>query len=308
MKPREVHFAELRVVQFWSAANDPKRTYDALPLNIGDEAVKITKYVFTAVILLACSVSLAAQEQATIAIIGTGDMGDSLGPQFAKMGYQVIYGSRDPESDKAKTLAEITGNNARVVSQKDAAAASEIVVLAIRWPAMESVAKDLDLDGKVVIDISVAWQQGADGYPENTIQPSAAELIQRWNPKAKVVKTFATAGSTVIDEPASAGGMVTMPVASDYRDAKELAANLVADMGFDPVDFGPLRMAHIIEEMQVMWLIPVVQRQSAGWEIHFRRSNPPCHWGPTEDWAEPVADAGNLARIPQSQETPKPCP
>jgi hypothetical protein len=99
-----------------------------------------------------------------------------------------------------------------------------------------------------------------------------------------------------------------MPVASDYRDAKELAAKLVAEMGFDPVDFGPLRMAHIIEEMQVMWVIPVVQKQPTGWEIYFRRSNPPCHWSPTEAWAVPVADAGDLADIPQTQEIPEPCP
>jgi len=256
---------------------------------------------------MAFSVDSQAREQPTIAIIGTGDMGDSLGPQFAKMGYQVIYGSRNPDSDKAKSLAEMTGNNAKVLTQEQAAAASNVVVLALRWPVMESVAKNLDLDGKVVIDISVAWQQGEDGYPETTIQPSAAELIQKWNPKAKVVKTFATAGSTIIDNPGGAGGIVTMPVASDHRDAKELAARLVADMGFDAVDFGPLRMAHIIEEMQVMWLIPVIQLQPTGWEIHFRRSNPPCHWGPTEDWAKPVTDADDLANIPQAQELPEPC-
>jgi predicted dinucleotide-binding enzyme len=235
-------------------------------------------------------------------------MGDSLGPQFASMGYQVIYGSRNPKSDKAKSLIKMTGNNARVESQADAVAASEVVILAVGWPAMEVVAKNLDLDGKVVIDISVAWQQGEDGYPETTIRPSAAELIQEWNPKAKVVKTFATAGSTIIDDPSGAGGTVTMPVASDYRDAKELAAKLVAEMGFDPVDFGPLRMAHIIEEMQVMWVIPVVQKQPTGWEIYFRRSNPPCHWSPTEAWAVPVADAGDLADIPKTQEIPEPCP
>jgi predicted dinucleotide-binding enzyme len=83
-------------------------------------------------------------------------MGDSLGPQFASMGYQVIYGSRNPKSDKAKSLIKMTGNNARVESQADAVAASEVVILAVGWPAMEVVAKNLDLDGKVVIDISVA--------------------------------------------------------------------------------------------------------------------------------------------------------
>jgi predicted dinucleotide-binding enzyme len=46
-------------------------------------------------------------------------MGDSLGPQFASMGYQVIYGSRNPKSDKAKSLIKMTGNNARVESQAE---------------------------------------------------------------------------------------------------------------------------------------------------------------------------------------------
>ena len=148
--------------------------------------------VLCAILLFVCVGQSAADESRTIAIIGTGDMGDSLGPQFAKMGYQVIYGSRGPDSDKAKALAKLTGNNARVVSQQDAAAASEIILLAIRWPAMESVVKSLDLEGKVVIDISVAWKQGEDGYPESTIQPSAAELIQEWKPKAKVLLRIAS--------------------------------------------------------------------------------------------------------------------
>ncbi len=266
------------------------------------------KPVLCAILLFVFLGQSAADEPKTVAIIGTGDMGDSLGPQFAKMGYQVFYGSRNPESDKAKSLAKLTGNNARVVSQQDAAAASEIVLLALPWPAMESVVQKLNLDGKVVIDMSVAWQQGEDGYPESTIQPSAAELIQEWQPKAKVVKTFATAGSTIIDNPSGAGGIVTMPVASNHRDAKELVAQIVAEMGFDPVDFGPLRMAHILEDMQIMWLIPVIQQRQTGWEIHFRRSNPPCHWGSTGEWALPVADANDLANIPQTQDIPEPCP
>ena len=42
---------------------------------------------------------LYAQEKETVAVIGTGDMGDSLGPRFARLGYRVVYGSRDPGSD-----------------------------------------------------------------------------------------------------------------------------------------------------------------------------------------------------------------
>jgi prephenate dehydrogenase len=82
--------------------------------------------VFCLGLLFACSVNLEAKERPTIAI-----------------------GSRNPESDKAKSLIKATGNNARVESQADAAAASEVVILAVSWPAMEAVAKNLDLDGKV---------------------------------------------------------------------------------------------------------------------------------------------------------------
>jgi hypothetical protein len=98
--------------------------------------------------------------------------------------------------------------------------------------------------------------------------------------------------------------MVTMPVASNHRGAKEL----VAEMCFDPVDFGPPRMAQVIEDLQIMWLIPVVQQRQTGWEIHFRRSNPPCHWGSTEEWALFVYDAKDLADIPQTREIPESCP
>jgi lactate dehydrogenase-like 2-hydroxyacid dehydrogenase len=50
-----------------------------------------------------------ATDLETVAVIGTGDMGDSLGPRFAELGYRVVYGSRNPESDKVKALVRRTG-------------------------------------------------------------------------------------------------------------------------------------------------------------------------------------------------------
>jgi hypothetical protein len=69
----------------------------------------------------------------TVAIIGTGDMGDSLGPRFAELGYPVVYGSRTPASEKAQNLVMQTGENARVTTQMEAAQAGDIVVLAVPW-------------------------------------------------------------------------------------------------------------------------------------------------------------------------------
>ncbi len=66
-----------------------------------------------------------------VGIIGTGDMGDSLGPRFVELGYSVVYGSRHPDSEKAQSVRWQTGPHARVTTQKEAAQAGDIVVLAV---------------------------------------------------------------------------------------------------------------------------------------------------------------------------------
>jgi hypothetical protein len=200
---------------------------------------------------VSCAATCDAAEPETVAVIGTGDMGDTLGPRFAGLGYRVIYGSRDPQSDKVQGLVARTRNAASAATPAKAAAEADIVVLAIPWPAMETVAQTLgNLEGKIVIDISMPFKQGEDGYPEPLLQTSSAQMIQKWNPGARVVKTFATMGSGIIDEPRSAGGTISLPIASDDKAAKEKVAGIVKAMGLDPVDFGPLRMAREIETLQ----------------------------------------------------------
>jgi len=253
-----------------------------------------------------------AADMGTVAVIGTGDMGDSLGPRFADLGYRVVYGSRGPESDKVKALVAMTGENASATTQLAAAQQGDIVLLLVPWPAMETVAQNLgNLDGKIVIDVSMPLVQGEDGYPTHMLETSSAEMIQAWNPGAMVVKTFGTMGSYLIDDPNAADGMVTIPVASDHRAAKEKVAGIVAAMGLDPVDFGPLRMARNIEIMQMIYMIPLSQNRPEGWEFYFRRSDHyRCYLSGDSnvEGLMPVVDSGNLAMFPQRGEEPLPCP
>ena len=243
-----------------------------------------------------------------VAIIGTGDMGDSLGPRFAELGYEVVYGSREPEGKKAQAVLEATGGNSRVTSQRDAAQAGDIVILAVPWPAMETVAQNLgSLDGKIVIDISFPHEQGDDGYYVPMLETSSAEMIQQWNPGARVMKTFALQASYVIDNPEVVGGPVSIPIAADDRAAKEQIAHIIIEMGLDPVDAGPLRYSRELEAMQRLYGVPFFQRRDAAWEFYFRRSYYwECIWG--DDWSDPVVDAGDLAQIPNTQGESKPCP
>jgi predicted dinucleotide-binding enzyme len=258
-----------------------------------------------------CALTCNAAETETVAVIGTGDMGDTLGPRLAGIGYQVIYGSRDPQGEKVRDLVARTGHAASASAQAEAAAKADIVVLAIPWPAMEKVAQSLgDLKGKIVIDISMPFGQGKDGYPEPSMPTSSAEMIQQWNPGARVVKTFATMGSGIIDEPQSAGGIVSLPIASDDKGAKEKVAGIVAALGLDPVDFGPLRMARDIETLQRIYMIPLVQNRPWNWEFYFRRADQyRCYISGDHnaEAAAPAFDAGSLASFPEKGQQAAPC-
>ena len=267
--------------------------------------------IFSTFLLVLSTSSLAAEDGAgnpTVGIIGTGDMGDSLGPRFAELGYSVVYGSRTPASEKAQNLAKQTGNNARVTTQKEAAQAGDIVVLVVPWPAMETVAQNLgSLDGKIIIDPSMPSDAGEDGYFVPLVETSSAEMIQSWNPGARVVKAFATLGSFVIDNPKVVGGPVTVPIASDDRAAKETVGKIIRAMGLDPVDAGPLRLSRELEALQRLYMVPLLQRRTAAWEPYFRRSYFwECIW--EDDYSVPVADADDLADIPEKQGPPKACP
>ncbi|MDH3441027.1 MAG: NADPH-dependent F420 reductase [Gammaproteobacteria bacterium] len=265
--------------------------------------------VTSAVFLLSAPATTAQEsEKPVIGIIGTGDMGDSLGMRLAGLGYDIVYGSRDPDGEKAQGVVRQTGHGAYATSQREAAQAGDIVILAVPWPAMETVAQSLgSLDGKIVIDISFPHEQGEDGYYVPLVETSSAEMIQQWNPGARVMKTFALQASYVIDDPDVVGGPVTIPIAANDREAKEFVADIIIEMGLDPVDAGPLRLSRELEAMQRLYGVPFFQRRQAAWEFYFRRSYYwECIWG--DDWSHPVADADNLARIPDTQGEPRDCP
>jgi NADPH-dependent F420 reductase len=250
---------------------------------------------------------LSAEESQKVAIIGTGDMGDSLGPRLARTGYQVVYGSREPARSAVVKLVEKTGSKALATTQKEAAQQADIVILAIPWPAMEKVAQNLgNLDGKIVIDISTPIQQAEDGYLESMVATSSAQMIQGWNPGAKVVKTL-FAGSNVIDDPLTLGGRVTSFVAADDRHAKEVVARMLKDLGLEPLDAGPLRHAQEIEAFARLWFVPVLQKRPQGFELALLPSNYwHCIW--QDEWYAPVGDSGSLAQFPPAEVVSKPCP
>ena len=268
--------------------------------------MRLLTVVLCSTAFLMCPLSSVAEDQKTVAVIGTGDMGNSLGPKLAGLGYRIVYGSRDPSSERVRDLIEATATNATAMTQKEAAQSAGIVLLAVPWPAMEQVAQNLgDLAGKIVIDVSFPFEQGADGYPVSTVKTSSAEMIQAWNPGAKVVK-WSLPTAYYIDEPTELGNRPSNLIAGDDRESKEIVANIAYEIGQAPFDAGPLRMSGAIEAQVLLFMIPLYQRRAAHWEnVTVQSSYWSCLWG--DDWSRPVIDADDLAEFPNDEVPLKEC-
>ncbi len=189
----------------------------------------------------------------TIAVIGTGSVGGALGPRFAELGHTVIYGTRTPEREDVQALVAATSSGATATTPPEAARMADIILLAIPWSVAEDVLVSLgDLSGKIIIDPINPRVVGEDGWRDYPSYISNAERLQALAPRSMVVKAFSTFSSETMIDPGKADHPVTIPLAGNDVAAKARVAEICAALGFDSIDFGPVRFAHIIEGLYLL--------------------------------------------------------
>lgn len=182
-----------------------------------------------------------------IAVIGAGNVGAALGEGWNARGHEVVYGVRDAASSK------VTRADARYAAPDIAAAGAEVVVLTVPYGALESAVRALgDLNGKVVFDCTNPVGPGfVSAAPAGS---SAGEQTAQWAAGARVVKIFNTTGFNIMRDPKFGAESATMFYAGDDEAAKHVAAQLASDLGFEPLDAGPLRQARLLEQMALLWI------------------------------------------------------
>jgi NADPH-dependent F420 reductase len=203
-----------------------------------------------------------------ISVIGTGNVGGTLGSRWAKKGYQVVFGSRSPNSEKAQRLLEAAGENASSVEVDDAAAGTDVVVFAVPWNVIQTTIEAAgDLAGKIVVDCTNPIAPGLQLALGTTT--SGGEQVAEWAKGARVVKAFNTTGWENMADPIYGGEPTLMLICGDDVDAKKTVAELTDSLGFEVVDLGPLNTSRLLEPFALVW-IRLAMVQGLGRDIAFK--------------------------------------
>lgn len=170
------------------------------------------------------------------AIIGFGEIGQTLARAFARRGIDVLVATtRDPESFASAAAAIGRGITPKTLAE---AVKADIIFLAVRFQSHPDVAKALpSWQGKIIVDVTNAY-----GVSDEELggQPSAKVVAQAFA-GGRLVKGFSHLVAAVLDQdPAVHGGKRVVFLTSDDDAAAEEIAALAGNLGFAPIKLGGL--------------------------------------------------------------------
>ena len=189
-----------------------------------------------------------------VGILGSGLMGGKLGTIFARAGHDVVF-SYSRSKEKLNRLAREAGKTARAGTPAEAAQDADALLLAVHWSRVDDVLTQAgNLSGKVIVSCSLPMNAD-DTALVVAHTSSGAEKLAKKVAKARVVSAFGTVPSEVLFGVFAARRKARKPslvYCGDESKSKKIAAELIHDVGFDPVDAGPLRIARYTEPFTLL--------------------------------------------------------
>lgn len=184
-----------------------------------------------------------------IGIIGSGNIGSTLGTLWVKAGHQVLFSSRHPEN--LKQLVDSLGPLARAGTVEQALSFGDVVFIGVPYGAYPQIGKDYakEFVGKIVIDAgnAVLARDGEIGKAarENGVGLTSAKLLAG----ARIVRAFNIMNFRKVANLSNRPeGRIAMPMAGDDQQALKIASGLVRDAGFEPVILGSLQRSKVFEQ------------------------------------------------------------
>jgi hypothetical protein len=189
-----------------------------------------------------------------VGILGSGLMGGKLGTIFARAGHEVVF-SYARSRKKLDRLARDAGKTAHAGTPAEATGQADALLLAVHWLRFDDVLHQAgDLAGKVVLTCSLPMNEDDSDLVVGRTSSGAEQLARRL-PRARVVSAFNTVPSEVLFGVYAARRRKSRPslaYCGDDARSKNIAAQLISDVGFMPVDAGPLRVARYTEPFALL--------------------------------------------------------
>ncbi len=176
-----------------------------------------------------------------IGIIGAGHIGGTIGELWAKAGHPIFFSSRHPE--ELKDLVARAGPLAQAGTVDQAIGFGDVVFIAVPYSALPQIGKDYgkSLAGKIVLDANNAVASRDGAIAEEAERDGIGVTSQKYLPGARLVRAFNTLNYMIFAREANRPApRLAVPIAGDDPEAAQVAAGLVRDAGFDPVEVGKL--------------------------------------------------------------------
>jgi 8-hydroxy-5-deazaflavin:NADPH oxidoreductase len=203
-----------------------------------------------------------------IAILGTGNVGQTYASKFIELGHEVMIGTRNPDDTRKKekfTEWHTTNSKVQLATFADTVAFGEIIVNALQGTATIDVVKSISLslfDNKILMDVSNPLDS-SKGFPPTLLEGlnntnSLAEEIQKALPNAKIVKALSTMWCGIMVNPKMiANGDHNAFIAGNDLEAKTRVKELMASFGWitnNILDLGDITKARGVEMYLPLWL------------------------------------------------------
>jgi 8-hydroxy-5-deazaflavin:NADPH oxidoreductase len=193
--------------------------------------------------------SATAPSPMKIGIIGSGNIGSTVGTLWVKAGHQVLFSSRHPE--QLKPLVDSLGPSARAGTVAEALSFGEVIFLGVPYGAYPQIGRDYakEFAGKIVLDAGNAVLARDGEVGKEAREKGVGLTSAKYLSGARIVRAFNTLNFRRLASLSNRSeGRIAIPIASDDQEALKVASNLVRDAGFEPVIIGSLERSKYFEQ------------------------------------------------------------
>lgn len=200
-----------------------------------------------------------------IGIIGSGNIGGTLGKHWSKVGHEVLFSSRNPS--ELKTLVKESGDKAKALSVAEAFEANaDVYLLAMPFKAIDETAELYagEYGGKVIIDATNPYPQ-RDGEIAQQVRDdnrNASEYTAMKFSTAFTAKAFNTIHAKDLKERAfDEVDPMAIPFAAQDSKSRETVETLINDIGFIPLYVGDLGATKAMEVDEKVYGVSTNQQE-----------------------------------------------